>query len=465
MANSCLLCLVLISNAVVVQVGLAQGMKEVYKRDFLHVEKSGSSDATISMYWIQAAKKEMYRLEAEFYRGGLKEQNMIDAASQIRNSIAQVLEREELLSNFPPGQPRDEIVKEILQLYRDPSIAEAAFAAIGRDRAIEITSERIGLEIADGLKDASKSWQSLSIDLEHKQFSEQLGLTKDQERKVGKIIENESDQFEQETNNELQKQHELSLERWEQILEQLNQEQQKEAKRLFGKPVEWFRVSSHLDNSRDEYWLPVHTASAGRIVQVTGSSQEVSLFNEDREELAKHGVELIDSLVNAMLFAEHLWVEYELVEDQKSKIIGDIRKQLAKNSIVRPMHQSRFEMLVSGTADYPKSVEDLFLPSQLEWFRQIELQIRCGRRHDPTVGVLHREIASELGIDARQRKAIQGIGDRYKESEVAMIEALKSKRAEAISSIRRQLAEVLTESQLTNYRNLTGHELDPAAGK
>lgn len=433
----------------------AQTKKEVYELDFLHNQRFGNDDVLVAQYWTQMAEQELKMLEA-----GKRPElgNQAEVYQRLKEALAPIDELTAILSNLPRGPERDMVLDDLAKTLKSDEIAERVFEILGAEHCARLATERVSQEMEVRQADLARNVAAVRTYLADNTFAELLKLTDEQKKQIQKEIEKANKKLESTINRLLDQLHDISDRRWNAMIETLDNEQGKQATNLLGKPIEWFRTSTppEFRNSVNGYGGLTIT---GRKATELNPKDGQALSDIPEPELEKHGIEFFDSLVYQMLFETSLWDEFELVDAQKEELKTEIRSRLNDNVMVAPRGAERLELLLQNKADYPKTITDLLLPTQLKWFRQMELQIRLGPEYTSTVGLTHPRIVELLRIGNKEKHELSEIGSNYEEQEKEITGKMAAERQVVQSQLIIELSKILSDEQREIYRKHTGREL------
>ena len=342
--------------------------------------------------------------------------------------------------------------KRLLEVYNSKEIAESVFQILGVERCCQIAINRARKEIDWEMANRNDSGTSIASYFQNNTFLELLSLTKPR-KTIESLVAKVDKELREFAAKKIDEQKRVSNNRWDELLAVLTPDQRDLVKQRIGQPVEWFRIPKNNTFETGATWLSTNVVFAG-----TKSMKIPSALQKSSDELNELEIELLDSLVYQMLYASPLWPEFELVQQQENELNGTLKNYFNESALVRPQPK-RLHLLLNGQAEYTETVKNLFLPKQLKWFQQIELQIRLEKKYDAVVGLMHPKMTKFLNLDFEQKASIEEIGERYRRTEKNWQIVLEAKTTAMLDFLHFEVHEILNEEQKKVYRTNTGQSL------
>jgi len=437
----------------------AQTKREIYELDFLYKARAGTSERAVAIYWNQLAKQEVNVIQSgrSLLQGIEAQQKLAD----LRIALAPIYEMEELRSNLS-GAEGQILLADHAALYESDEIAEKVFQVLGPEYCTRLALKRLNLDLEIKREEQVRDWSSVTTYLSNETFATLLEMSDKQKKDLKSELEKAENELKKTTTELLANLEAKSDRRWGDLLDILYAHQRKQAELLLGKPIEWFRLAKQPNSAIFDTWLSTGGVTNGSRSCEVKAADGRSSTEMSQDELSQHGIEFFDSLVLEMLFETQLWDEMELTEQQREELTKRIRKELNMNVLAMPDGAARFPQLLQGKATYPKTVRDFFVPTQLEWFRQMELQIRLGKKYDSTVGLLNPTMMQVLALDPSQKTELGKVGEKYAQEERTLIGELVMARQKIQDELSVKLVAIMTPAQLKLYEKHTGRRLSAA---
>ena len=426
----------------------AQSMEDVYETDFLQVERYGRERDTIARYWIQFAQEQA--VETEFTYPPLPvDEN--DLKHRIRAELRQVSEISDQYAALSPGVQRDSVEQQLRAMGSSQELAEKLFQVMGTEYCQGKLIEKNIRLLTEIENQKREQWHQMTSSLEFEPFANRLNLTSEQRADIQTELEKASEEFKQVLGKLLDDISMESKSRWKRLLRVLDAEDRQFTESRIGKPVEWHR-SLRKQQIRmflyDQYAKPVD-AYPGMLDESAAVERMLEINPPPKDAV------LIDQLILGLIGEDIIWDELELIDTQRETMSPIGQGEFDKPVYILTTPRKRFDELVNGTSEMPRVVEKILLPDQLEWFRQIEFQIRTEPKYDSTVGLLDPRVVKHLQLNDDQQKEMKGIGDEFAETLRTSTEKIYAEKKRIEEDLESKLAELLDEEQLVLYRKFT----------
>jgi hypothetical protein len=458
-------CLVFVSGE---KVALTQTLTKeaVYRLDVMRSGSRAASVVNVANYWAEIGLNEIQKLRSR------KRSEFGNQAEKLAQLDALFAEYKSLKVHKSDGSVDEDAVKLMNAFFSDNSVAQQVFDILGPEHSMQVVLERNiyhlqMLQEKVALQDVGELQTIFSLPL----FLKALQVEGEQAKEVEAAQKASQEDYRSTVKMQMDALRNASHDRWQALLAQLNASQRGKAVRMMGQPVEWFRVEKQPEFRQHGIqpdgtlnyggsWVSTDTRELAKILK---RGDERWLIDTPDEEFEKLGYTCVDVLSYYMLFDKLLWDELEFSAEQRKALAlrGKFRLSLLVKSKIRfrPGGLQRFESLLEGKAEYPKQFHEFFLRDQLDWFRQVETQIRTGQKYDSSVGLLHPAVAKYLGLTGEQKIAMQKIAaDFEKQTRSTLKQILEERRMAHARSLARTV-KILDESQRKKFETLTGQEI------
>ncbi len=430
-------------------------MESVLDLDFVHTarlgEKSKNDPAEVAKYWLNKA---LYEAD-----GGVKQfpPPPVDEESlkfRLQTELRTLLDLHEQLDSTSSDDQKA-VLQQLRVALSDYELAEKVFQMMGPEECQAKVLEGLAQHLVFINERQRTSWSQLVSDLEYAPLAGRLKLTDDQQAEIRVQVEKASLDFKHKIGKLTQELSDASSDRWKKLLRLLDSEQEKFAKTRIGKPIEWHRAIRKLELRRVTYeqFVKPHYELVPAIDEKRWMEQSIKNSPELRNAV------FVEQLVHAMLGEEGIWDELELVADQREKLQsltqGRIDSEQGSTGMhlwIMPQPRMRFSGLLTGTSELPKKIDDILLPDQLEWLRQIEFQIRTEPKYDSTVGLLDPRVIKHLKLTDQQQAEMKVIGDEFAETLRSSTEKINVEKKRIEDELESKLADLLDKEQLAFYR-------------
>ncbi len=402
---------------------------DIYQLDVLSSKQNAASDMVVSLFFNQLGQDELERLTY------LERTEGLDVESQFRKvalerALADILEFQTTASRGGDS---------LQDVFANADVSEAVFHALGEETAVRLVYERMGKSIKS-LATASANASSPALALDTDVIAQILKLSKQQQEDFEKLTEQQKKDTRTAARPDLTRLETLLQRHWRALLATLSTEQQKSAVELPGEPVQWFasdgsqpyrRITSSVNTEVMNFGVDDRTED-GR-----------SVYEMSTEELEQNEVQVVCAHVLRMIRDPFVWEELELTDEQKN----DIRKvRFFKTLGLSNRHQDRITNLLHGDAELPKAVSAVLNAEQINWFKQMEIQILCSE-YESSVGLLHPQLSAHLGLTNVQVDDIRELSDKYANESRLIWKSLREKRSDVNAKHAVKVEELLDEEQ------------------
>ncbi len=424
----------------------SQTPREVFRQNSFALKKFGDSERAHAIYFIGMGLGELRFINS--HPGELSEE-----LENRRVLLEGVLAEHLRYKRMKPGDPNYDNDKYI-ELRTRTDFIEPVFAAIGAERAVELTAISVGHRmIANAERERRNSFEPVSI-LNNKLLHDMLELSEVQTGSLKRLKKDTTDKLRVGSDELFEEMQSLISGQWKNLLDQLSGQQREAASKLLGKPIEWFRYANegeHRFMSRD-FNLGGQTLVSSKTAAIKAEDGR-SVYQMTPEELEAQGIEYVYSNIIEMLEERFIWNELEFTDEQI-----DAAKNLKLKNVVATgsRHYERMIQLISepDSVAYPKFLVEILTPHQMTLFQQMELQIFVGKNF-PSLGLLHLEISSNLKLTGQQQSTIESKSREFVQQYKRLMTAINEERGRIKSEYQNEALKVLTDEQRATLAKLT----------
>ena len=412
--------------------------KELYALDIEQVSHLGTSETARAMYWVDIVRR-------------ISRENPSDHTAKGLLFEIDILIDE--MSNATPGEEWEAAHRAFRNALTSPKLTERIFEELGFDKLSAAVISRVKATLEVESKRLAKNSTSAAPSLAGELLTRYLKISDEQSDRIADVVSVANEKLL--TNEFLTPLRELSDQRWNSILEVLNPSQRKEAKRLAGRPIEWFRIggqSELLETGFLEASPSFHSHKASELGKVG-----VRLDRLNDVELEKNGIFVVQGVCLAMVFDRFIWDEVSLSDSQRESIAGDFQDELRDSGWASAGGDMLyFHQLLVDDASLPDNLAEILDEEQEIRFRQIEFQILTGKAFQPCVGIIHPVVYEHLNLSHSQRVDIKRIADEFEKDKIPLTEQLSKFQLEVKKHLEMELLDVLHPHQLVMYQELKG---------
>lgn len=439
--------IVLFAPMFFLSIGSAQTMEELYELRTSFHKSIEPSERDMASFFIMIGQFELDKLRGK--------QTLTNDEAQLKNALENALKAQIELYDF-----EDQIGqlvgggKERSRISSDISIARDVFNAIGADRAKLITNAMIINAAQSDFAKSQLNSNSVECLILEKRLAACLKLTDQQRERIEKLANETGDRLRVGPGKEFTDLQTLFRDHWIQIQQALDSSQRKEAKRLVGEPIHWYRSVRKLSYRG--------TNSGHMSVRLIGKEfflaeklgKEVSELSE--EDFNNEGIELVHNHFFQILQCPFIWDELELSKRQRQQIQSGFFDYLKKEAHLIPgNHKLRLNVILIGKAELPNYVVKNFLEDQQTGVRHYEFQILTGD-YETSFGLLHPQVKTHLELTKSQDVDLTEMAKKFEAQRNELEQNLAVRREKMQSEFSDKVAAILTKEQHDLYTRFTG---------
>ena len=229
-------------------------------------------------------------------------------------------------------------------------------------------------------------------------------------------------------------------------------------KNVFGKPLDWERLTytnSAFDDTMALLALENGSYESGLKPRNGLVTQEMLETYDTPDEFEREGIEIVGYFLYLILGSPFFYQEMELSGDQVAELAQlrtDWRGELL---ITSKFQDERLKELIAGKATYPDEVKKILLGHQIDWLPTCELQLLTASFRS-SFGLLHPAVIEGFSIDKDQQRELQGMAKKYQQAFEKMTLSLQADLSRASHAVYRESYAILTAKQAKHYSLITG---------
>ncbi len=329
-------------------------------------------------------------------------------------------------------------------------IAELVGPELWRDMVMHYNSQRLARDWR--LPASVPGLREVPFSLRTSTLVDVLGISSEQRHKFEDLEKSAMENLKSTGQRASERIQEIQKETYQQVLQVLDEGQRRIYRELYGKPLmfkdllqsgEWSNAVAMVRQS--EHFI---SYAHKRTMRDTHNTAGTGMSFDSGRTLP----EAVNLLFFRIVSNPDIWDEIEATEDQRRDLKQLAEEMLVHCNLVSRDTKERFNAVLLGEyLDYGL-LSDILVDRQIDWLRQIELQIWLWADRD-SFGLLNDQLANRLVLDSAQRRKIENIvqSQQKKQSEVA--QEMASEKIKAIVELAKSELGILTESQRKTLAN------------
>lgn len=387
---------------------------------------------------ISLAKTEFDQLEALEKKGLLSEVE-IQYLDLLEASLAPIYE-----TGGDPYEKAKEMGPDLM------TVVVQVYAVIGQDPITEFAIKQAVQKIESDAKARAKLKkipESVSLFGELKDI---LEFSSDQSEAFDKLVADVEENLSKVTSGEFSNQEKMLAEHWDSLLEILDQSQKETVQSFINEPVQWFRRIGRSGFAVRDFESGIHRSIPGPLLRFRTDDGR-GIFQLTPTEIRENGIEYVHAHIQMMLKDEFIWGELEFSEEQCERF--RMGMPIVSTS---GYHKERLEELLSRKAEYPDTINDHLIESQLESLPSIELQYLTSE-FESSVGLLHPVMCDFLSLTAGEKKKIKSVAKAYADRRRSQMQQVLSDRKRVLLDFRMEFEGILTAKQKVRFKKMLKH--------
>jgi hypothetical protein len=439
--------IVLFAPMFFLSIGSAQTMEELYELRTSFHKSIEPSERDMASFFIYIGQMELQELQWI--------QQLTDEQRELKSGLEEALKPLNDLTQFEmqTGQIVDG-GKERSKLNGDISIARNVFNTLGPETVAQKVNWIVNHEVQLGISKSLLNSNSVECLILEKRLAACLKLTDQQRDRIEKLANETGDQLRVGPGKEFTDLQSLFRDHWIQIQQALDSSQRKEAKRLVGEPIHWYRSVRKLSYRGTNSGHMSFRMIGKEFFLAEKLGKEVSELTE--EDFKNEGIELVHDHFFLMLQCPFIWDELELSKRQRQQIQSGFFDYVKKEAHLIPgNHKLRLNDILIGKAELPNYVVKNFLEDQQTAVRHYEFQILTGD-YETSFGLLHPQVKVHLELTKSQDVDLTEMAKKFEEQRNELEQKLAIRREKMQSEFSDKVAAILTKEQHDLYTRFTG---------
>lgn len=334
-------------------------------------------------------------------------------------------------------------------------IAELAGPELWRDMVMHYNARRLARDWR--LPASVPGLREVPFSLRTSTLVDVLGISSEQRHALEDLEKSAMENLESTGRRASERIREIQKEAYQQVLQVLDERQREVYRDLYGQPL----IFKDFFQSREWSDAVAMVRQSGHFISYAHKRTMRDADNTAGTGMGLDSGRTLPEAVNFLFFKivsnPDIWDEIEATEDQRSDLKKLAEEMLMHCNLVSRDSKERFNAVLLGEyLDYGL-LSDILVDRQIDWLRQIELQIWLWADRD-SFGLLNDQLAKRLALDSAQRRKIEEIvqSQQKKQSEVA--QEMAAEKIKTIVELAKSELGILTESQRETLANFVDFE-------